>query len=102
MEYTINEVSNIFKILSNPLRIKIIYALKNREFCICELLQILNEKQPVISKHIKELKNADIIKTERKGNKILCSIKDPHIFELLEGVKKLIKRNLKEKYKEIK
>lgn len=102
MEYITTEISKIFKVLSNPVRIKIIYALKNGELCICELLELLNEKQPVISKHIKELKNADIIKTKREGNKILCSIKDPDIFDLLDGVKKIIKKNLKEKYKEIK
>lgn len=101
MEYITTEISKIFKVLSNPLRLKILYTLRDRELCICELIEILHEKQPVISKHIKELKNADIIKSKREGIKILCSIKDPHIFEILDGVKKLIKKNLKEKYKEI-
>lgn len=51
-----------FKILSDPIRLKIIYLLRNGELCVCEIVSSLNMSQPKISYHLKILTECSLIK----------------------------------------
>ncbi|MBY9005944.1 MAG: winged helix-turn-helix transcriptional regulator [Candidatus Lokiarchaeota archaeon] len=53
-------------ILANQERLMIIYALKEKDRCVCELEAILDKSQPSISHHLKKLEEADLIKGWKK------------------------------------
>ncbi len=78
-----NKIASIAKALGHPARIAIIdYLLKVNE-CICGC--IVNElplAQPTVSQHLKELKNAGLIKGNVEGNSI-CYCIDEKAFEVL-------------------
>ena len=78
-----NQIATIAKALGHPARIAIIeYLLKVNE-CICS--DIVNElplAQPTVSQHLKELKNAGLIKGNIEGTSI-CYCIDESTFELL-------------------
>ena len=57
----INEIATLLKILSNPTRLQIIMLLQKRDYCVCELVYLLKEKQNLISYNLGILKKHQII-----------------------------------------
>ncbi len=66
-----NELAILFKALSHPARIAIIEYLLTVDTCICgDIVNVLPLAQPTVSQHLKELKNAKIIKGSIEGTAI--------------------------------
>lgn len=86
-----NRQLEIFKALSHPLRLEIIYALKENESrCVCELEKLKEvTSQSSLSQHLKILRDADLVMTKKVGGWVHYSIKNPKIFEILEKFKQL-------------
>ena len=57
----------VFKALSDANRRKIIDLLKKKEMTAGEIAQHFNVSKPTISEHLKTLKNADLIQSEKNG-----------------------------------
>lgn len=55
------------KALADGNRLRIIALLAEQKLCVCELANILRITQPSVSKHLKKLKQAGIIKSEQNG-----------------------------------
>ena len=73
-----NEIAILAKAIAHPARVAIIEYLLKVNACICN--DIVNElplAQPTISQHLKELKNAGIIKGNIEGNAICYCINEP-------------------------
>lgn len=76
-----NEMATLFKALSHPARIAIVDYLLKVDTCICgDIVNELPLAQPTVSQHLKELKNASIIKGSVEGNAI-CYCIDEKGFE---------------------
>ena len=86
-----NEISSLAKAIAHPARVAIIEHLLKVNACICN--DIVNElplAQPTISQHLKELKNAGIIKGNIEGNAI-CYCIDENIFSRFRGLFSIVK-----------
>ena len=78
-----NEVAKLMKALSHPARIAIVEYLLSVETCICgDIVNELPLAQPTVSQHLKELKNAGIIKGNVEGNAICYCIDETAIEKL--------------------
>lgn len=78
-----NSIASMFKALGNPARVAIIEYLIKVDVCICS--DIVNElplAQPTISQHLKELKNAGIIKGNVAGTAICYCIDEKAVDRL--------------------
>lgn len=65
------------KVLGHPARIAILQQILQKKSCICGgLVEELGLAQPTISQHLKELKNADIIKGSIEGNTVCYCINE--------------------------
>ena len=61
-------ITQLFKSLSEPTRIRIIWLLQEEgELCVCDLMQVLDLPQSTVSRHLAYLRNAYIINDQRKG-----------------------------------
>lgn len=70
-----NELASLFKALSHPARVAIIEYLLTVDTCICgDIVNELPLAQPTVSQHLKELKNANIIKGTIEGTAICYCI----------------------------
>jgi DNA-binding transcriptional ArsR family regulator len=79
-----NEIAILFKALSHPARIAIIEYLLSVDTCICgDIVKELPLAQPTISQHLKELKNANIIKGNIEGTAI-CYCINPDTIQKIE------------------
>jgi ArsR family transcriptional regulator len=80
-----NEISILLKALGHPARVAIIEYLLKVQTCICgDIVNELPLAQPTISQHLKELKNAGIIKGNIEGNAI-CYCIDKNAMIKLQG-----------------
>lgn len=61
-----NQLINIFKILSDETRLRIIALLAQEELCVCQLCGILNVPQPKVSKSLSKLRDVNLVVDERK------------------------------------
>src|SRR6478672_4616819 len=70
-----NEIANVMKALGHPARVAIIDYLLSVDSCICgDIVNELPLAQPTVSQHLKELKNAGLIKGNIEGNAICYCI----------------------------
>lgn len=75
-----NKIASIAKALGHPARIAIIEYLMKVNECICgDIVNELPLAQPTVSQHLKELKNAGIIKGNIEGNSICYCIDEKAI-----------------------
>ena len=81
-----NEIATLARAIAHPARVAILEYLLKVNTCICNA--IVNElplAQPTISQHLKELKNAGIIKVNIEGNAICYCINEP-VFSKIKGL----------------
>lgn len=83
-EDTLYTVSQTFKALGDPTRIRILYLLAQRECSVTEIAETLNLKQSTISHHLAVLKNLRLVKFRREGTTIYYSHDDDHVIQVLE------------------
>ncbi|MEN6378301.1 MAG: metalloregulator ArsR/SmtB family transcription factor [Methanofastidiosum sp.] len=73
----------IFKALGDDTRLRIVKCLLNQEYCACDFTFDIQKDQTTISRHLKILVGAGILKSEKKGRNIIYSIKDMDTKEML-------------------
>jgi DNA-binding transcriptional ArsR family regulator len=78
--------AKIFNALSDPVRLEIIEFLREGEKCVCEIIPHVNLIQPLVSRHLKILKDCGLVKDRKDGNRRLYSVTDPRIFEVVDAV----------------
>lgn len=69
-----NQLTELFKVLSDETRLRIINLIKQQKLCVCELVDVMNESQPKISKHIAKLRSINLVNTERNEQYIYYSL----------------------------
>lgn len=79
--------SNLFKILGDYNRIRIIDALKIQELCVCELSLLLDMSQSAISHQLRLLRNNNLVKFRKENKKVYYSINNEAIIKLLNMVR---------------
>jgi len=80
----VEEVSNLFKVLGDPTRAKIVMALDKREVCVCDLAVALNMTKSAVSHQLALLKANNIVKARREGKHVFYSFDDEHITTVIE------------------
>jgi DNA-binding transcriptional ArsR family regulator len=76
--------AKIFNALSDQNRLEIIDFLRDGEKCVCEITPHLKLVQPVVSRHLKILKDSGLVKRRKKGTWHMYSIADPEIYDVID------------------
>lgn len=76
-------LSEIFKVLGDETRTKIIYLLAQRPLCVCDLATILEMTLPAVSHHLRLLKALRLAKYTREGKMVYYELDDNHILNLI-------------------
>lgn len=64
----IQDYADLFKALSEPVRLRILNLLLERgELCVCDLVDTLSVSQSVVSRHLAYLRNNSLVSTRREG-----------------------------------
>lgn len=78
-EENLISVTELFKVLGDPTRTKILSVLYNDELCVCDISKILKMTKSAISHQLKTLRMARLIKSRRSGKEIYYSLADDHV-----------------------
>jgi len=89
-------ISNVFKALAHPTRIQIVKLLRNGELCVCDILPNLDSEQSNTSQHLTVLKNQGIVESRKDGSKVIYSIKNKEVYEMIDLVEVIILRQIEE------
>lgn len=79
-------VARRFRLLGEPLRIRLLQQLQKGERTVGELVEALEGNQPNVSKHLSLLYDAGLVGRRREGTSIYYAISDPMIFKLCDLV----------------
>lgn len=88
------DLADLFKVFGDSTRIKIIYALFEREMCVCDIAELLGMTQSAISHQLRVLKNSRLVKFKKEGKTVYYSLDDEHVNRIFDcGLS-----HIKEKY----
>ncbi|NMO97902.1 helix-turn-helix transcriptional regulator [Paenibacillus lemnae] len=84
LEDDIVGMSDIFKALADPTRVKVAYMLDlGGELCVCDVAEVLGSSTATASHHLRTLKQKNIASSRKEGKNVYYSLKDDHIRTLL-------------------
>ena len=89
-------IAQRFRVLGEPMRIKLLDRLREGDATVTELQQALGASQQNVSKHLGILHNAGMVTRAKNGNQARYSIADEGVFELCEQVCGGVRRQLDE------
>jgi DNA-binding transcriptional ArsR family regulator len=78
--------AQVFHALSASDRLEILEFLRDGEKCVCEIVPHLNLIQPVVSRHLKILKDAGLIRCRKEGTKRMYSLVDPRVHNAIDAL----------------
>ena len=83
---TIQSISKLFKVISDPTRLSILFLLQQKELSVGNIVLALDKEQSAVSHQLKTLKDARLVKARREGKSMLYSLDDLHVFSILDQV----------------
>jgi DNA-binding transcriptional ArsR family regulator len=82
--------AKVFKVFSDPNRIRILELLREKECNVSEMIEHLNLKQSTVSQHLRLLKDCGVVNTKKEGREITYSIRDKKVEDMLDLGEKLL------------
>jgi DNA-binding transcriptional ArsR family regulator len=78
----LTKIAEVFRVFSEPTRLAILQLLKEKPLSVNEMVRMLETSQANVSKQLRMLYDADILRREQKGNQVFYSIKEAMVYEL--------------------
>ncbi|AQR95306.1 ArsR/SmtB family transcription factor [Clostridium saccharoperbutylacetonicum] len=93
-EETLYDLADLFKVLGDSTRIKILCTLFEAEMCVCDIAAVLGMTQSAISHQLRVLKQARLVKYKRSGKVVYYSLDDEHVKHIFDqGLIHISERN---------
>jgi ArsR family transcriptional regulator len=80
----VTELAQLFKVLGDPTRTRILRALRSGELCVCDISNVLNMSISSVSHQLRVLRQHDLVRFRREGKIVFYSLADPHVLALHE------------------
>jgi DNA-binding transcriptional ArsR family regulator len=80
---TLTEAGDLLRALAAPVRVAIVLQLHESERCVHELVAALGVTQPLISQHLRVLKSAGVVASERHGREVVYRLVDEHLAHIV-------------------
>ena len=73
------QLSDMFKILADPSRLRILFALEHQEMCVCDIAAFLGLTESAVSHQLRLLRTAKLVKNRREGTVLYYHLVDDHV-----------------------
>lgn len=90
----LERVANMFRAFSEASRLAILQELKSGERSVSEIVDVLPTSQANVSKQLKMLHDAGVVRRRKEGTQVLYQIADPMVFELCRLVCDKLNRDM--------
>lgn len=89
-----DNLAEFFKIIGDPTRTKILFALDQNEMCVCDIANVLGMTKSSISHQLATLKKSGIVKSRRDGKEVYYTLDDEHVQQVFEvGIEHIEHKN---------
>lgn len=85
---SIDAVAEVFKLLGDPTRVRIVDALTHGEQCVCDLASLVGLSESAVSHQLRLLRSARLVRVRRVGRMAFYSLDDHHVVGLLHDTRK--------------
>lgn len=80
-------LAEIFRVLGDPTRVRILHALSLEELCVCDIARLLETTKSAVSHQLRLLRSLRVVKYRKDGRIVYYSLDDSHVANLLrEGL----------------
>lgn len=79
----VQELADLFKVLGDPTRIRIVQQLLNKEMCVTDIAESMGMGQSAISHQLRVLRQARLVTFRKEGKTVMYSLNDEHVVMLL-------------------
>ena len=81
-EYTFNDLADLFKLIGDTTRCKILFTLDNNEMCVCDIANVLSMTKSAVSHQLATLRRSGVVKCRKSGKEVYYTLDDEHITKL--------------------
>jgi ArsR family transcriptional regulator, lead/cadmium/zinc/bismuth-responsive transcriptional repressor len=85
---TVGAVADVFKLLGDPTRVRLVDALTHGERCVCDLAALVGLSESAVSHQLRLLRAARLVRVRRAGRMAYYSLDDHHVVGLLHDTRK--------------
>ena len=86
----VEALAELFKLLGDPTRVRILDALTHGERCVCDLASLVGLSESAISHQLRLLRSSRLVRVRRAGRLAFYSLDDHHVVGLLHDTRKHI------------
>jgi len=83
MVLAVSGLSELFRVLADETRTRILYLLSAQELCVCDLAYLLDMSPPAVSHHLRLLKVMRLVRHRRAGKQVFYALDDEHVLSLI-------------------
>jgi len=90
-----NQRAEVIKALAHPTRLRIVdYLLGQGEKCVCDIAAFVDVSQPMVSKHVAQMRDAGVLESRKEGSMVFCKVSTPCLQSFFRCLDKTIEQNL--------
>jgi len=83
-EDTLYRLADLFKLIGDTTRCRILFALDQKEMCVCDLANVLNMTKSSVSHQLAVLRRSGVVRCRKSGKEVYYTLDDEHIVKLFE------------------
>ena len=87
---SVDALAEVFKLLGDPTRVRILDALTHGERCVCDLASLVGLSESAVSHQLRLLRSSHLVRVRRSGRMAFYSLDDHHVVGLLHDTRKHI------------
>ena len=90
---TVEAVAEVFNLLGDPTRVRLVDALSHGERCVCDLASLVSLSESAVSHQLRLLRAARLVRVRRDGRHAYYSLDDHHVIGLLHDTRKHVEED---------
>ena len=80
----VDDLTEIFRVLGDPTRVRILDVLSSGELCVCDIASLIGISESAVSHQLRLLRGMRLVRPRRAGRQVYYAVDDHHILELLK------------------
>lgn len=90
---TVDAIAEVFKLLGDPTRVRLVDALTHGERCVCDLAALVGLSESAVSHQLRLLRAARLVRVRRAGRLAFYSLDDHHVVGLVHDTRKHVEEH---------
>ena len=90
---TVDAIADVFKLLGDPTRVRLVDALTHGERCVCDLASLVGLSESAVSHQLRLLRAARLVRVRRAGRLAFYSLDDHHVVGLVHDTRKHVEEH---------